>query len=154
MDDADGGGKSQLQRAARNRQCVLRILDAAADDGIDVDVEVGVFGEHLQFLVENFQALLRDLIRLHVVDGNLHVIESGAVQPRDAVRHQQIAVGDHAGDAAVVADAGDDLVELGMQQRLAAGDGDDAGSKPRQMVDAGSISASGTGLETSSNSLQ
>jgi len=35
-----------------------------------------------------------------------------------------------------MADAADDVVELGMGERLAAGDGDDAGSQATQMVDA------------------
>ena len=32
-----------------------------------------MFGQHLQFLVEHFQALVRDFIRLHVVDADLQL---------------------------------------------------------------------------------
>ncbi len=136
MNDADSGSKSQLQRAMRDGQRVLRILDAASHDGVDVDVEIGVRGQHLQLLVQHLKTLLRNLVRLHVVDGNLHVVEPSAIQPLDAVRHQQIAVRNHARHAAMVADARDDRIEFGMQQRFAAGDGNDAGAETRQMVDA------------------
>ena len=77
MDDADGGGEAQFQRAASDDQGVVRIVDAASDHGVDVYVEISVFGQHLQFLVEDLQALLRYVIRLDVVDGDLHVIEAG-----------------------------------------------------------------------------
>ena len=40
------------------------------------------------------------------------------------------------GDHAVGADAADDVVEFGMHQRLAAGDGDDRGAQRAQLVDA------------------
>ena len=54
------------------------------------------------------------------------------------VRHHGRLAGmiDHPGQAAVVADAGDDLVQIGMQQRLAAALRDDGGAQARQMVDA------------------
>ncbi len=110
--------------------------DAAADDGVDVDVKVGVLGEHLEFPVEDLEALLRDVVGHDVVDGDLHVIESGLVQALDAIGHQEVAVGDHAGDGAGFADAGDDVVEVGVQQRLSAGDGDDGGSEAAEVVDA------------------
>ncbi len=35
-----------------------------------------------------------------------------------------------------LADAGDDQVEIGVQQRFAAGDGDDGGAERRQVVEA------------------
>ena len=48
-----------------------------------------------------------------------------------------------------------DLVQLGMQQRLAAADGDDAWSPSRpSLIDAAVHLVEGTGLETSSYSLQ
>ena len=43
-------------------------------------MKIGVFGQHLQLLIEHLQALLRHIVRHHVVDRNLHVIEAGAVQ--------------------------------------------------------------------------
>ena len=146
VNDADGGGKSQFQCAARNRQSILRILDAAADDGVDVHMKIGVLGQHLQFLVENFETLFRHFIGLHVVDGDLHVVEAGAIQALDAIRHQQIAIRDHAGNAAMMADAGDDLVQLRMQQRFATGDGDHAGAEASQIVDAAQHFRQGNGF--------
>ena len=43
---------------------------AATDDGIDIHVKVGVFGEQLQFPVENFQTLLRNFVGIHVINRN------------------------------------------------------------------------------------
>src|SRR5205807_10375219 len=45
-------------------------------------------------------------------------------------------IGDHAGDGAIAADAANDVVELGMQQRLAATDGNDGGAQAAEFVDA------------------
>ena len=67
---------------------------------------------HLEFFVENFEALLRDFIRLDVVDGDLQVVEAGLVQPLDALGNQEVAVGDHARERADLADARDDLVQF------------------------------------------
>ena len=128
--------KPSARARLRNRQRVLGIGDASADDGVDVDVEVGVLGEHAQLGVEDLERLLRDVVGHDVVDGNLHVIEAGGVEAGDAVGHQQVAVGDHAGDGAGLADLADDVVELGVQQRLATGDGDDGGAEAAEMVDA------------------
>ena len=49
---------------------------------------------------------------------------------------QQVSVGDQAGDHAVLADAADDVVELRMQQRLAAADGDHGRAQLAQLVHA------------------
>src|SRR5271154_2110263 len=129
MDDADSRGEAQFESAMADGERVLRVLDASADHGVNVHVEGGVFGEELQLLVEDLEALLGDLVGLDVNDRDLHVIESGLVEALDAVGHEEVAVGDHSGNAAVMADASDYLVELGMSERLAAGDGDDAGSE-------------------------
>ncbi len=67
-------------------------------------MKIGVLGEHLQLLVENLQALLRDLVGHHVVDRDLHVVEAGVVQALDSIRHQQIAVRDHARNRTGLAD--------------------------------------------------
>ncbi len=64
------------------------------------------------------------------------MVEAGLVETLDAVRHQKVAVGDHAGEASVVADARDDLVQIGMGERFAARNGDDAGAEAGEMVDA------------------
>src|SRR5580704_7769290 len=110
--------------------------DAAADHGINIYVKVGVLGEQLQFLVENFQTFLRDFVRVHVVDGNLQPLESGVVKALDAIGDQQISVGDEAGDHAIRADSANDVVEFGMHERLAAGNRNDRGAERTQLVDA------------------
>ena len=46
-----------------------------------------MFGQHLQLLIQHFQAFYGNIIGLDIVDGNLQMIETGAVQPFDAVGH-------------------------------------------------------------------
>ena len=42
-------------------------------------MKVGVPSEEFELLVENLQALLRDVIRRDVVDGNLQPLQAGFV---------------------------------------------------------------------------
>ena len=63
------------------------------------------------------------------------MVQPGAVQALDALRGEQIAIGDQARQHGIGADVGDDLVELGMQQGLAAAEGDDGRAQPRQVID-------------------
>ena len=45
---APGAGKTTLlERAVADGERVLRVLDAAADNRVDVDVELGVLGQEL-----------------------------------------------------------------------------------------------------------
>ena len=134
MNDADGRAEAKLQRAPADGQRVLRIVDATTDHGINVHVKVGVLGQHLQLLVQNLQAFLRDVIRIDVINRNLQPFEAGFVEALDAIRHQQISIGDHSGDAAVLANAPYDLVQLRMQQRLAATNGDHGRAQLTQLV--------------------
>jgi len=136
VDDADGRAKAQRKRTLADRKCVFGIGRTAADHRVDVHMEVGVLGEHLQLLIQHLQRLLRDIIRHDVVDGNLHVVEASFVQPLDPVGHQEVAIGNHAGDRAGLANLADDIVQLRVQQRLAAGDGNNGGAKPPEVVDA------------------
>ena len=85
MDDADGRREAELRGALVDRPRVFRVLDATADDRVDVDVEVGVFGQPLQLLVEEAQALLRYFVGFDVVDADLQVVEPGLVQRLDAL---------------------------------------------------------------------
>src|ERR1017187_8058988 len=110
---------------------------AASHHGIDVDVKLGVFLQEEQFAVEHLKALLGNLIRQDVVDGDLQMLQAGAIEALDPLGGQQVAVGDHAGDDAVAAYAGDQQVEIGVEQGLAAGDGDDGGAERRQVVQPG-----------------
>lgn len=71
VNDADGATEAEFERAAADDESVIRVLRTGAKDGIDVHVEFGVFGEHLQFLVEDFEALLGHVVGHDVVDGDL-----------------------------------------------------------------------------------
>src|ERR1700736_2402012 len=93
-------------------------------------MKIGVLGQQLEFLVQNFQTFLGNVVGIDVVDRNLQPLEAGSVQSLNAVRNQQIAVGDKAGDHAVVADVANQVVQLRMQQRLATGEG---GNRPAQL---------------------
>src|SRR5580698_3329841 len=135
VDDADSRAEAEFECALGDGQCVLGMRDAAADDGVDVHVKVSVFGEHAKLSVQNLQGLLRNLVRHHVVDRDLHVIEAGLVKAVNAIWHQQIAVRDHSGDGACLAHRANDVVELGVQQRLAAGDGDYGSAETAELAD-------------------
>ena len=62
------------------------------------------------------------------------MLQAGAVEPLNAVGGEQIPVGDQPGDHAAAADMGNDIVQLRMQQRFAAADGDDVGTETGEMV--------------------
>ena len=70
-----------------------------------------------------------------VVDADLQVFEPRAIQPLDALGRQQVAVRDDPREDSVPAHARDDLVELRMQQRLAAADRHDRRAHLRQAID-------------------
>ena len=85
VNDADGRAEAQLQRALADGERILRIAHAAAHHGIDVHVEIGMFGQQLQLLVENLQALLGDVVRRDVINRDLQPFESGPIQPLNAL---------------------------------------------------------------------
>src|SRR5271163_3699084 len=95
-------------------------MNSTAQYRIDVDVKDRMLGQHLQLLVENFQAFFRDIIRLNVVDTDLQMLQPGVVQLLDAIRHQEIPVGDQSRDHAMAPDMRDQPVKLGMEQRFAS----------------------------------
>src|SRR5579864_6132406 len=128
--------KSQLDGALGDCQSVFRMVDAAAEHGIDVDVKIGVLGKQLQLLVEHLQTFFRDFIRHRVVDADLQEFEAGAIEALDSVGSQQISIGDHPGNHPAVADAADDVVKLGMKQRLAAADRNHGSAERREAVNA------------------
>ena len=97
-------------------------------------MEIGVLGQHAQFLVEHLEALLGNVVGHDVIDGDLQVLEPGAVEALDALGGEQVPIGDQAGDHAVAANARQDGVQVRVQQRLAAADGDDGGPKIGQAV--------------------
>ena len=124
MNDADGRTESQRNRALANSQRILWITDSASDDRIDIHMKVGMFGQQLQLAVQNFQTLFRNVIGIHVIDGNLQPLQPGAIQTPNAIRNQQIAVGNEPRNHAIGPNAPDHLIKLRMQQRLAAGNRD------------------------------
>jgi hypothetical protein len=76
VNDSDGRAEAQFQRALADGERVLRMAHSAADHGIDVHVKLGVFGQQLQFPVEHLQALLGNLVGIHVVDRNLQPLQA------------------------------------------------------------------------------
>ena len=110
-------------------------MDTAADHAVDVHVKLGVLGQEFQLLIQDLQTLLRDVVRHYVVDRDLQMLQTRPIQSPNAICHQQISVSDHARDHAALADARDDLVQLGMHERLAAADRNDSGAERRQMVE-------------------
>jgi hypothetical protein len=103
---------------------IFRVLDPAAEHRVDVHVEGGVVVQVLELLVEQAQALLRHLVRLDVVDADLQEVEAGGVRAPRSASHQEVAVGDQAGHHAA-ARMRDQHVEVRVQHRLAAAEGDD-----------------------------
>ena len=136
MNDADGGGETETDGSLADEEGFLGIADAASNDGVDVDVELGVVGKHLELLIEDFEALLGDFVGFEIVDRNLHVVEAGLVQALDALDVEQVAIGDHAGDGAGAAHADDDVVKLWVGKGLTAGDTDHGGAEAPQVIDA------------------
>ena len=110
VQNPDRRGEAQLDRAMCDGQGVLGVGNAAAEDRIDVHLKFGMLSQQLKLLVQNFQALLRNVVGLYVVDADLQVFEAGAVQAFDAVGHQQIAIGDHPGHDSVFSNPRDDGV--------------------------------------------
>ena len=98
-------------------------------------MKVRVLGEQLQLFIKHFQAFLRDVIGRDIVDRNLQPLEPRLVKALNAFCHQQIAVGDQSRDHATLADAVNDVIEFGMQERLAAADRDDRCAQVRELVD-------------------
>jgi len=134
VNDADGGGKPQRNGALGYDQSVVRVANSPANHRVDVHMKVGVPGEQFQLLVEHLQALLRYFVRIHVVDADLQMIEPGLVQCRDAVCRQQVPVGDQPGDHSVMADAGDDGIEAGVEQGFPATSRHNGGAETSQQI--------------------
>ena len=135
VDQADRRRQTQFDRPLRDRQGVPGIAQVAAEHRVDVDAERGVLRQHLQLRVEHLQALLRRVVRRHVVDADLQVIQLGVVEALDALLVEQVAVGDQSGKRAGCADVPDELIEVRVQQGLATTDLDVRRAQPSQVVD-------------------
>ncbi len=136
MDDADSGFESKLQRPACNGKGILGILDAGSKDGVDIDIEFGVLGKPLKSFIKDFQAFCRNGIRLHVVNADLQVLKTGAVQPVNPVWSQQVPVGDEGSDHAVSADTANHFIQFRMQQRFTPAEGNDRCAESCKKIDA------------------
>ena len=62
------------------------------------------------------------------------MIEASIVQSLNAIGHQQVAVGDHSSHTSVVADAGNDQIQVRMQQRFATANHNQRSAQPVQMI--------------------
>jgi len=87
-------------------------------------------------LIKDFQALFGNVVGFDVIDADLKMLKPRIVQGLDPSLGEEIAVRDHAGDHAAVPNVADDLIELRMQQRFTAADGDDARAQLGQEVEA------------------
>ena len=56
------------------------------------------------------------------------MIKSSLVEPLNALRYQQISIGDQAANHSLGTDAANNVIQLRMQQRLAAADHDERGA--------------------------
>src|SRR5579864_7439752 len=74
------------------------------------------------------------------------MFQPGPVQAQDAVRGQQVPVGDHARDHSSAANLANDQVQVGVQERLAAADSDDGSAQGGQSVDPLEHGLGGDGL--------
>ena len=64
------------------------------------------------------------------------MVKPGFIQLLNSLRREQIAVGDQSGNDPVRTDAADNVIELRMQQRFPAANGDERGAQRRQLVHA------------------
>src|SRR5215831_9666738 len=105
MDDAERARKAELQRAIRDRYGILGVLYAASDDGIDIDRKFGELSQILQLLVQDFQTLVRHIVRLEVIDADLQMLESCLIQRLDFLWREQVAIRNDSGDHPMMPDA-------------------------------------------------
>ena len=135
VQNTDRAGKAEFPGASPDHDRVLRISNSGAQHGVDGDSELGVLREPFEFPVKHTQALFRNVVRGNVVDADLQIIQSGAIEGPDPIRGQEQAVGDQSRDRPAVANSADDGIEIRMQRRLAAAQRDDSGAKIGQAID-------------------
>ena len=87
-------------------------------------MEIGVLGQQLELLVQDLETFLRNLVRRHVINRNLQPFQTRVVQPLNALVREQVTVGDQSSDHAVLANAADNVIQVGVKQRFAAADSD------------------------------
>src|SRR2546423_15194578 len=84
-------------------------------------MKIGVLGQIAQFLIEDAQALSRNLVRLDVIDTNLQVFKTSIVQPLDSIRRKVITIRNQSRDNSTRTNVADDVVKLRVHHRLGAG---------------------------------
>src|SRR5262245_58319784 len=124
VNDSDRALETEFLRAARDGQRVLGSSYRASQHRIDRDVEFRKLGQEAKFLIQYFETFLRDVVRIDIVNADLKVIQSGAVQSLYAFGGEQVAVGDQRGDDVGAANSFDQSFQFGVKQRLAAAEGD------------------------------
>ncbi len=93
VDHSHGRLKPKLKRSSRNRQRILRMRNPSAQHRIDVDVEVAMRSlSNSSFLSSTFKLFFETSSGIHVVDGDLQMLQSRPVQPLDPILRQQVAV--------------------------------------------------------------
>jgi hypothetical protein len=62
------------------------------------------------------------------------MVQTGTIQTLDALRREQVAVGNHARQNAVAANVPHNFLQMRVQQRLASAEGNDRGAELRQDI--------------------
>ena len=119
VNNAHRACESKSDSTLRDGDRIFGIANTATDDRIDIDRELRVRREKLEFLVEHLEALHRHVIGLDVVYADLQVVQSGIVEISDFLRCQQVPIRDDPGNHAVVPDAVKDSFDFGMKQGFA-----------------------------------
>jgi hypothetical protein len=89
VQDPNRAGEAEFPGAPPDHNRVFGIANSPAQHGIDGDPELGVASEPFEFPVKRAQALLWNVVGYHIVDADLQIIESGAIQSGDTVRSQE-----------------------------------------------------------------
>jgi len=110
VQNTDGAGEPEFPGTSSDHDRVVRTANAPAQHGVDSDSELSVSSEPFELPVKHAQALFRNVVGCNVVDADLQIIESRAVQRADTVRSPEQAVGDQSRDRAAVANSTDDSI--------------------------------------------
>ena len=76
------------------------------------------------------------VVRRDVVDADLHAVEARLVEALDPLARQEIRVRVDERDHALLLDVRDGLVDVGIEQRLTAGQRHEHGAQARDVIDA------------------
>src|SRR5262245_28997539 len=82
--------EAEFAHPSRDGQRVLGLAYRTPQHRINRDVEFRALGQQTKFLIQDLEALLRNVVRGDVVDADLKVIEPSPVQPLYALGGEQI----------------------------------------------------------------